>query len=205
MDSSDPPALAVSTANQQTFPIAWHAQQDVARGPVGTPLLGMVRLPPEAMPITVSPAGPQIDAWPSIEPEAKTLEDLSRLRLYRLAGLASQACHPDDFLAVYANAGQQARGARLLADLCGGGFSRPTRLALAEEIARQASSLPTGEDRYDARRIFGSSGRARRTPPTTKSRQRGRSACSGPQRRQRHRFGQVWWRCSWPGSTTRPS
>jgi hypothetical protein len=158
VENADPPALTVTRSDVEPFPVGWHAQQDVARGPAGTPLLGMVRLPPEAMPITVGPAGLRLDTWPTVEPGAKSLEDLSRLRLFRPAGLLLQACHPDDFLTLYATAGARARGARLLADLCGGGFSRPARAALAEDIARHASSLPAGEDRYDACRIFESLG-----------------------------------------------
>jgi hypothetical protein len=158
LGDSDPPMLTVTSSDHRDFQVGWHAQQDVARGPGGTPLLGMVRLPPEAMPITIRPSDLQLTEWPSLELEAESAEALSRQPLFRLAGLAAQTCHPDDFLAVYANPGEQARGARLLSDLCGGGFRRPTRAALAETIARRASSLPAGDDRYDARRVFESLG-----------------------------------------------
>jgi hypothetical protein len=95
--------------------------------------------------------------------EVKSAEALARLPLYRLAGLPSRPCNVDDFLAVYASAGARARGARLLADLCGGGLSRWVRRNLAEELSRHPSLPPAGEagvksDPYDALRIFESLG-----------------------------------------------
>ena len=159
VENLDPRPLLVKTADQRSFQVGWHGQQDVARGPVGTALLGMVRLPGNVLlPLTIEPTGLQLTAWPAVEVDVKSAEELSRLPLYRLAGMPAPACKTDDFLAVYANAGARARGARLLADLCGGGLSRPRRRALAEEIARHPSSLAPGDDRYDALRIFESLG-----------------------------------------------
>jgi len=156
--NAEPPRLSVRTADQQALQLGWHGQHDVARGPSGSALLGMVRVPASALPITIEPIAATLTAWPSVDSKVKTLEALSRLPLYRMVGLPSQPCNADDFLAVYANAGARARGARLLGDLCGGGLSRLARSRLAEEISRPPSALPPGEDRYDALRVFESLG-----------------------------------------------
>jgi hypothetical protein len=158
IENTEPPSLFLKAQDQRAFAIAWHAQQDVARGPAGTPLLGMARVPAAVLPVVVEPLGIELTAWPSVDADVKSLEALSRLPLYRLTGQPSLPCRPDDFLAVYANAGARARGARLLADLCGGGLSRLAREQLAGDLAKQASALPPGDDRYDALRVFESLG-----------------------------------------------
>ncbi len=158
IEAREPPSLFLKTADERTFAVAWHAQHDVAHGPAGSALLGMVRVPTGALPVTIEPLGFVLAEWPSVGAATESLEALSRLPLYRLAGLPSLPCSPDELLASYASAGARARGARLLADLCGGGLSRLARVTLAEDIARQASALPPGEDRYDAHRVFESLG-----------------------------------------------
>jgi hypothetical protein len=158
VEAADLPPLSVTTADQRSFKVGWHAQQDVGRGPPGSALVGMVRLPAGSLPVAVASANLRLTDWPNLDYDAKSGEELSRLPMYRLVGLPAHPCKAGDFLASYANAGAQARGARLLADLCGGGLSRIARAALAAEISRGASALPPGEDRYDALRVHESLG-----------------------------------------------
>jgi hypothetical protein len=158
IENTEPPNVFLKAQDQRAFAVVWHAQHDVARGPAGTALLGMVRVPSEALPLTVEPMGVALTDWPSAHGDVRNLEALSRLPLYRLTGLPPLPCKADELLAVYANVGEQARGARFLADVCGGGLSRLARTALAEDIAKHASDLPRGEDRYDALRVFESLG-----------------------------------------------
>lgn len=167
-ENADPRALTVNAADGRRFSVAWHAGQDVARGPIGSALVGMVRLPPDALPISLEATALTLPSWPRVTYEVNSAEALSRLPLYRLAGMPAHICHVDDFLAVYASAGARARGARLLGDLCGGGLSRWMRRSLAEDvskdiskdISRQASASPAGraDDRYDALRVAESLG-----------------------------------------------
>lgn len=158
VENAEPPSLLVMDRDQRAFEVVWHAQHDVDHGPVGTPLLGMVRVPAGALPVTVEPLETALASWPTVGTDVTSLEALSRLPLYRLTGLPSLPCNPEDFLAAYANPGARARGARLLADLCGGGLSRLARGELAEDTAEHASAVPAGEDRYDALRVFESLG-----------------------------------------------
>ena len=175
-ENAEPPALKVMGADGASHDVGWHSQQDVKHGPPGTFLLGVVRLPPASLPITIRPGEIQLTDWPSIEIGLNSAEALSRLPLFRLAGLPTPLCQPADLLAAYASAGARARGARLLADLCRGGLSRGARAALANEISREARSQNDAQDRYDALRVFeslglptstfqmGLIGRARSTP-----------------------------------------
>jgi hypothetical protein len=152
------PSLTIISADKIRRLVVWHAEYDVAPGPLGTSLLGMVRLPPTALPLEIESTGIRLTAWPDIENITSSAEALSRLPLLRSARLPSRPCHPDDFLGAWFHAGARARGLRFLAQLCGSGLTRETREKFANDVGKQASRLSSADDRYDAFRIFESLG-----------------------------------------------
>ena len=148
-----PPTVHIKDATQHVWPVSWHAGNDVERGPMGSLLLGKLDLPAIALPLRIEATELRLTAWPSVGHALSDAASLTRLPLFRLAGLPSPTCDVDVYLDPRANAGARARGVALLAQLCGGGLSRADRERLDRSIGGEASTQVLSDDRYDAYRL----------------------------------------------------
>ena len=147
-----PPSLVIRDTARHEWPVQWHAGYSVDPGPAGSPLLGKLALPASALPIEIVGTALRLSAWPNADNALKGAASMSRLPLFRLAGLPAPRCDVDDYLDPRANAGARARGLALLARLCGGGLSRADRARADAAIMKDASRLARADDRYDAYR-----------------------------------------------------
>jgi hypothetical protein len=148
-----PPAVKVKDASQHDWQVQWHTGHDVERGPVGSVLLGKLELPTSALPVQIESTDIRLTNWPSVEGVPASVAALTRLPLFRSAGLPSAPCDVDAYLDPRAHASARARGVALLAQLCGGGFSRGERERVRGLIVDKASTLASSDDRYDAYRV----------------------------------------------------
>jgi hypothetical protein len=144
-----PPALAWKDHQGKRWPIAWHAGFDVESGPPGSPLVGLSHLRDAVFPLHLEGVV-DLDSLPLFIPSAATLTDVARLPLVRLAGLAAPACDPDLLLDPRAGAGARARGAILLASLCGNALTAQSRGSLAAHFWEEGKHLGDPEERFDA-------------------------------------------------------
>ena len=144
-----PPTLAWKDQNGKRWPIAWHAGFDVESGPPGSALVGIARIQNQVFPLHIERVL-DLDSLPLFIPGATTLTDVARLPLVRLAGLAAPACDPDLLLDPGAGAGARARGAVLLASLCGDGLTQQARASLAAGFWDEAKHLRDPDERFDA-------------------------------------------------------
>jgi hypothetical protein len=147
------PTLRVKDAGQHDWQVRWHTDHDVERGPVGSVLLGKVELPASALPLEIESTDIRLTDWPSVARAPASAAELTRLPLFRLAGMRSAACDVDAYLDPHAPAGARARGVALLAGLCGGGLSRSDRERIRDSIVDEAPTLVSSDDRYDAYRV----------------------------------------------------
>jgi hypothetical protein len=166
--SAAPPPLKVKDASQKEWQVVWHAGQNVDPGPVGSVLLGKVELPATALPLAFEASDLRLTAWPGVESVVDGAAALSRLPLFRLAGLPAVPCDPEAYLDSRAPAGSRARGMALLAQLCGGGLSRADRQRERDVIGNDASQQVISDDRYDAHRVSSALG----LPTSTSERMR---------------------------------
>jgi hypothetical protein len=143
-----PPALAWKDDLGRTWPIAWHGEFDVESGPPGSALVGMARLQDAIFPLHLEDIV-DLDSLPLFTPSATTLTDTARLPLLRLAGVKAPACDPDRLLDPSASPGARARGAVLLASLCGDALSHPDRAALAARFWDEGQRTPDPDERFD--------------------------------------------------------
>jgi hypothetical protein len=144
-----PPALTWRDQTGKRWPIAWHAGFDVESGPPGSALLGMSRLQNEVFPLHIEGVL-DLESLPLFIPRATTLTETARLPLVRLAGMAAPACDPDFFLDPAAGTGARARGAVLLASLCGDGITQRARASLASRFWDEAKRVRDPDERFDA-------------------------------------------------------
>ena len=149
-----PPTLQVKDAGQYDWQVEWHTDHDVEPGPVGSVLLGMVELPTDVLPLQIESTNIRLTDWPSVGHEAASVAAMTRLPLFRAAGLPAAPCDVDAYLDPHASAGARARGMALLAQLCGDGLSRAVRERVGGAIGDEASELVSSDDRYDAYRVF---------------------------------------------------
>jgi hypothetical protein len=149
-----PPGLKVKDVSHHDWKVEWHTGHEVDAGPVGSLVLGMVELPANALPAQFEPTGIRLTDWPSVESAPADAASMTRLPLFRLASRRAPRCDVSAYLDPRASVGARARGAALLAQVCGGGFLRDDRERMAEQIGSEASELVFSDDRYDAYRVF---------------------------------------------------
>ena len=144
-----PPVLAWKDQNGKRWPIAWHAGFDVGSGPPGSALLGVARMQNQVFPLHIDGVL-ELESLPLFIPRATTLTEVARLPLVRLAGVAAPECDPDLLLDPGAGTGARARGAVMLASLCGDGFTQPARTSLAARFWDEAKGIRDPDERFDA-------------------------------------------------------
>ena len=148
-----PPTVNLIDATRHAWPIGWHAGHDVDAGPVGALLVGKVEVPATVLPLQVDTTDIRLTEWASADYLPVDAAFLTRLPLFRLAGLPTPPCDVDAYLDPRANAGARARGVTLLAQLCGGGLSRDDRERLDSSLGSEAAKQVLSDDRYDAYRV----------------------------------------------------
>jgi hypothetical protein len=145
------PPLLFRGRNGARYPGAWHADVPLEPTPIGSTLLGLVRVPDGALPITLEGADLQIDEWAPLEttPAARTVEDLTRLPVLRLAEVPTPPCDPGPFLDPAADGASRARGVGFIAHLCNG-LAPELRARWTGEVIASARQATDPDDRYDA-------------------------------------------------------
>jgi hypothetical protein len=127
----------------------WNLGLSLAPGPPASAVLGLARLPADALPLDLQGTALRLQTWPLVGADGGTVEDLTRGRLLRLAEIGGPGCDPDRLLDPDADGPARARGMAFIARLCEG-LAEPHRTRLAALARRIAKTASNADDTYDA-------------------------------------------------------